>query len=230
MVRAVTEQVVVMTLTEYAVMWAVMSLGVVYAFLAWLVTPPDAKALTRARIFGGVPIIMIDEFGVEIRRGIPDLGEGALKMDRDEYTFASRDTDEKPEEGGDQAKEQFRKVLRESFVWKNISKLCLVGVAKKGVATTVGVALAADQAAKDKKYKGLEALSLANVKACLSVSYPATILQLLEARYEKRGQFGRGGPSLGALAGVGFVILVVVVIAMTFLSGQGAPAGGVPTA
>ena len=224
MVRAVNEPLVVMTLTEYGLMWAFIALGVVYAVFAWLATPADAKALTRSRLFGGVPIILIDEFGVEIRRGIPDLGEGALKMGKDDYTFSSVAPEEEPDTQDDKAKvkEQFETVMRESYVWKNISKRCLVGVARKGVATTVGVALAADAAAKGKKYKGLEALSLANVKACLAVSYPAAILQLLEARYEKRGQFGRGGPPMSVVAGVGVVLLVVVILAM-YMSQGGAP-------
>jgi hypothetical protein len=219
--------VVIMTITEWAVMWFVMSLGVIYAIVAWFVTPADAKALTRARIFGGVPTILIDEFGVEIRRGIPDLGEGTLRMGKDDYTFSSVETGEDPQvdDGQGKAKDQFAQVLRESYVWKNISKRCLVGVARSGVATTVGVAKAADAAAKGKKYKGLDALSLANVKACLAVSYPAAILQLLEARYEKRGQFGKGGPSLGMVAAAGFIIFVVVIAAMSLLNGQGgAPA------
>lgn len=223
-----TEQIVIMTLTEWAVMWAALALGVAYAVGAWLVTPPDAKALTRARIFGGVPTIMIDEFGVEIRRGIPDLGEGALRMGKDDYVFSSVAGGEEPLIDGadkEKAQEQFGRVLRDSYVWKNISKRCLVGVARKGVATTVGVAVAADQAAKGKTIKGLEALSLANVKACLAVSYPAAILQLLEARYEKRGQFGRGGPSMSVVAGVGILVLVVALVALSYLGGQGgAPA------
>lgn len=208
--------------------------------LEFIITPEDAKNITHARLFGGVLCLVQDAFGgVRLVRGIPSLDGRALESKKDSYFFTATS---QPNQGTDDFT-AINSVVKQSSILRSIGKPILLGFDTTGIALNPDLvlmmqkltALPKDGKDPDKtikaelmakiqeRFKGvlaekkmpvwLELTTLSAMATFIKVNFGAEILGLLEAKYERRGQFGKPG----GLGSIGKVILIIVIGIIAFI-------------
>ena len=236
-------------------LFATIILGGLHLLLI-MITPSDAKAITRARVFGGVLALVKNQFNVaRIVRGTPALDGRALECGSGIFYFtpgaqASSEPDKYQFTGLNEA-------VKEATILGSIGKPILLGFDTHGIVfqpslveaiimiqeiaagkakTPKGFVLdktppdqkikeAVEEAIKHKKKvpQFLELISLEAVKVFLNQNFGREIITLLEARYERRGQFGKGG---GGNSKIILIVIVAIAAFVLFILFGGALLGG----
>jgi len=227
-------------------LFATIILGGLHLLLI-MITPSDAKAITRARVFGGVLALVKNQFNVaKIVRGTPALDGRALECGSGIFYFTP----------GAQASPDvnayeftaLNEAVKEATILGSIGKPILLGFDTHGIVfqpSLVETMITAQEIAAGKKKtpKGfvldttppadkiqaaveeaithkkkvptfLELISLEAVKVFLNQNFGREIITLLEARYERRGQFGKSGHGNSRIL---FIIIIAIVAFVLFI-------------